>query len=128
MRQTRGWFFHVAAGLALVILLGTHMTIMHLDQVTGGAGNADPALKPVDWENVTQRGDSPWMALFYIAFLGAALFHGLFGTRTILLETDFGARNRKTLTAVIVIVGFGLFIFGSAAAISFVQMSQAVVM
>ncbi|MCD4653444.1 hypothetical protein K8T06_05875 [bacterium] len=125
MTQTKGWTLHIAAGLALVILLGTHMTIMHLDAMTGGYGNPASDAKPVDWENVVERGKSVGFSLFYIIFLGVALFHGLFGTRTVLFETDFGAKNRKLITTVMIIVGFGLFIFGSAAAIKFVSMARA---
>lgn len=127
MRQTRAWTLHVAAGLILILLLGSHMTIMHLDAITGGLGSANINEKPIAWENVVQRGKSIATAVFYILLLGIALFHGLFGTRTVLLETDFGASNKKLITAVITITGFGLFIFGSAAAIKFISMSKSVI-
>lgn len=128
MRQTKGWTLHVAAGLALIVFLGIHMTVMHLDQVTGGLGSANAHEKPIAWENVIERGKLAITGIFYVLFLGIALFHGFFGTRTILLETDFGARNRKIITTVLVIAGLGLFIFGSAAAIKFVSMSRAALM
>ncbi|HPQ41879.1 MAG TPA: hypothetical protein PLV45_16040 [bacterium] len=128
MRQTKGWTLHVAAGLALLVFLGIHMTVMHLDRVTGGMGSANVHEKPIAWENVVDRGRMVTTGVFYVFFLGIALFHGFFGTRTILLETDFGARNRKIITTVLVIAGVGLFIFGGAAAIKFISMSQAELM
>ncbi|MBN1880224.1 hypothetical protein JW823_08965 [bacterium] len=124
MRQSTGWTLHLITGLALLILLGTHMIIMHLDDVIG-VGNINPDKKPVDWENVTARGKQITMMFFYIIFLGCALYHACFGSRTILLETDFGANNKQLITAIVVILGFGLFIFGTAAAIKFVDISQA---
>jgi len=125
MTQTKGWTLHITAGLLLLVLLGIHMTIMHLGPITGGFGNALFHEKAVDWQNVLERGKSIGWALFYVVFLGAALFHGLFGVRTVLLETDFGGNSKKLITTVLIIVGFGLFIFGSAAAIKFISMSQA---
>ncbi len=127
MRQTTGWTLHLITGLALLILLGTHMTTMHLDSVVG-IGNVNTDKKPVEWENVIARGKNISMMLFYITFLGCALYHACFGSRTILLETDFGAKYRQTITAALIIIGFGLFIFGSAAAIKFVSMSRAGIM
>ena len=118
MRQTTGWTLHLITGLALLVLLGLHMTTMHLDSVIG-IGNEFSDKKPVDWQNVIARGKHISMMLFYVLFLGCALYHACFGSRTILLETDLGARHRQAVTAVIVILGFGLFIFGAAAAIKF---------
>jgi succinate dehydrogenase hydrophobic anchor subunit len=126
MRQTKGWTLHVIAGLALLLLLGIHMTTMHLDKVVG-YGNEFADKKPVEWENVTARGQHLSMAGFYIVFLGFALFHAGFGTRTVILETDFGAKHKLWITKALIILGFGLFIFGSAAAIKFVAMSRAVI-
>ncbi len=114
MRDQGLWTWHVAAGVVILILLGLHMTIMHLDVVVGIFNPAGG--HPVDWANVVARGNSAGFMINYIVLLGAALFHGLYGLRNILFELNPPLGLRKTLGWLLMLAGIGLFIVGSWAA------------
>lgn len=114
MRDQKLWTWHLAAGAIILILLGLHMTIMHLDALLGIFNPAGG--HPIDWANVVARGQSLAFTLTYILLLGAALFHGLYGLRNILFELDPAPPLKKALSWVLVLVGVGLFIFGTWAA------------
>jgi len=116
-RERSLWTWHLAAGAVIAVLLGTHMTVMHLDQLVG-AFNPHGG-HPVDWANVVARGKEAGFTASYLLLLGAALFHGLYGLRGILLELDPPAGARRALSAVLLLGGLGLFIYGAWAAIAF---------
>jgi len=114
MRDQKLWTWHLAAGAIILVLLGLHMTIMHLDALLGIFNPAGG--HPIDWANVVARGQSLAFTLTYILLLGAALFHGLYGLRNILFELDPALPLKKALSWVLLLVGVGLFIFGTWAA------------
>jgi succinate dehydrogenase hydrophobic anchor subunit len=114
MRDQRLWTWHLAAGAVILVLLGLHMTIMHLDVLIGIFNPADP--HPTEWVNVLARAKMGFFTFSYIALLGAALFHGLYGFRNILFELGPGAGLKRVLNVVLVLGGLGLFAFGTWAA------------
>ena len=114
MRDQKLWTWHLAAGAIILFLLGLHMAIMHLDALLGIFNPAGG--HPIDWANVVARGQSLAFTVTYVLLLGAALFHGLYGLRNILFELDPAPPLRKALSWVLVLVGVGLFIFGTWAA------------
>ena len=114
MRDQKLWTWHLAAGAIILFLLGLHMAIMHLDALLGIFNPAGG--HPIDWANVVARGQSLAFTLNYILLLGAALFHGLYGLRNILFELDPAPPLKKALGWVLILVGVGLFIFGTWAA------------
>lgn len=115
MRETRYWTWHMAAGVVILVLLGLHMLIMHLGGLTGlfapHAGGA------VSRENSLYRDGIPFFTLTYILLLGVALFHGLYGLRTILFELTLKPAAEKWVTAALLVVGAGLFGLGAWAAV-----------
>ncbi len=114
MRDQKLWTWHLAAGAIILFLLGLHMAIMHLDALLGIFNPAGG--HPIDWANVVARGQSMAFTMNYILLLGAALFHGLYGLRNILFELDPAPPLKKALSWVLILVGVGLFIFGTWAA------------
>jgi len=114
MRDQKLWTWHLAAGAIILFLLGLHMAIMHLDALLGIFNPAGG--HPIDWANVVARGQSLAFTVTYILLLGAALFHGLYGLRNILFELDPAPPLKKALSWVLILVGVGLFIFGTWAA------------
>ncbi len=114
MRDQKLWTWHLAAGAIILFLLGLHMAIMHLDALLGIFNPAGG--HPIDWANVVARGQSMAFTLTYVLLLGAALFHGLYGLRNILFELDPAPPLKKALSWVLILVGVGLFIFGTWAA------------
>jgi succinate dehydrogenase / fumarate reductase membrane anchor subunit len=116
MRDQKLWTWHILAGGVILVLLGLHMAIMHLDALVG-AFNA-PGTHPIDWSNVVARGKAVFFPVTYVLLLGAALFHGLYGARNILFELNPSAGLKKVISALLLLVGLGLFAFGTWAAVA----------
>ena len=114
MRDQGLWTWHLVAGVVILVLLGLHMTIMHLDEIVRVFSPA--AGEPIDWANVAERGKSVFFLVNYVVLLGAALFHGLYGLRNILFELNPAGGVKKGLNALFLVAGFALFVFGSWAA------------
>ena len=114
MRDQRLWTWHVLAGLVILVFLGLHMTIMHLDAIVGIFNPADP--HPIAWGNVVARARMGFFTVSYVVLLGAALFHGLYGLRNILFELGPGRGVKSALNVVLTAGGVGLFVFGAWAA------------
>jgi len=120
MKDTPLWTWHVIAGIVILVLLSMHMTVMHLNDVLSIApGTATPeGGAPIDWANVVSRAQEIGFVVFYVVLLAAGLFHGLYGLRNIIHELNPSPGVMKTLTALILIVGLGLFVLGTWAAIT----------
>jgi succinate dehydrogenase hydrophobic anchor subunit len=116
MKNSSTWAWHLLAGVALVFLLGTHMFIMHLDDVFKFAGG--DAAKAVSFAAVFERGKQISFMVSYVLLLAAALYHGLYGLRTIIFELTLAPRVEKFITAAFVLFGVMLFIYGTSAAIT----------
>jgi succinate dehydrogenase / fumarate reductase membrane anchor subunit len=116
MRDQGLWFWHVAAGLAILVLAGLHMGIMHLDVILG-IGNPAGG-HPIDWANVVARGKSVAFLGTYVLLLGAALFHGLYGLRNIIYELTSARGWRALCNAVLIVMGLVLFVLGTWAAVA----------
>jgi succinate dehydrogenase / fumarate reductase membrane anchor subunit len=54
----------------------------------------------------------------YILLLGVALYHGLYGLRTILFELTLSRVTEKVISAILLVLGLGLFGLGTWAAIT----------
>ncbi len=115
MKETPYWIWHILAGLILVFLLGLHMFIMHLDHIFymffSGSGEV------LAWENVLNRSKTIGFVFIYILLLGAGLYHGLYGFRTILLELDPNSTLKKVINIGFWTIGIILFFIGSTATI-----------
>lgn len=111
MWETRCWFLQLLTGLVLVILLGVHMAVQHLDSILAFFGYA--AGDPVAYATVVERAQSLSWTAFYIIFLALALYHGLYGLRAILLELSLSPTAGRILTGVLAIIGVAAFVFGT---------------
>lgn len=116
MNGTKSWSLHMAAGVALVFLLGLHMWIMHM----GAAGHwyAPYGADPDSIRNSLFRDGSLYFTVIYVLLLGIALYHGLFGLRTILFELTLKPATEKALTVFLLLAGLGLFALGAWATIT----------
>ena len=112
MRDRTLWPWHLFAGVVILVFLGLHMIIMHLYGTFPTFYNPAGG-QPEDWANVAWRMKSTFFAVTYIVLLGAALYHGLYGLRNILLELNPGAGLRKGIDVVTLVVGVALFAFGA---------------
>jgi len=114
MRDQRLWTWQIAAGGLVLLLLGAHMTVMHLDALVGAFNPAGG--RPIDWANVVARGRTVTFFVGYVLLLGAALVHGLIGLRGILLELGPPADLGRALNGLLLVAGAGLFVLGTWAA------------
>jgi succinate dehydrogenase / fumarate reductase membrane anchor subunit len=117
MRDRTLWTWHIFAGVVILVFLGLHMTIMHLSGTLPTFNNPFGG-EPESWQNVAARAKSLFFTVTYVVLLGAALFHGLYGLRNILLELNPGAGLRKAINLTLSAVGLALFAFGAWAAIA----------
>ncbi len=116
MRETKYWTWHMAAGVVILGLLGLHMLIMHL----GGIMHlfAPQGGEATDKANSLFRDGMPFFTVTYVLLLGVALYHGLYGLRTILFELTLKPVVEKAVTWVLLLLGLGLFGLGSWAAVA----------
>lgn len=122
MRDQKLWTWHIAAGGVILVLLGLHMTVMHLDSLVR-VFNPEPG-HPIDWPNVLARSKSVFFMVSYVLLLGAALFHGFYGLRNILFELNPGATLKRAVSTLLLVVGLGLFGLGTWAAWASFQLAR----
>jgi succinate dehydrogenase / fumarate reductase membrane anchor subunit len=116
MRETKFWTWHMAAGVVILFLLGLHMLIMHLGGIT--QLYAPHGGEAVSKTNSLFRDGRMFFTVSYILLLGVALYHGLYGLRTILFELTLKPAVEKAISAVLLVLGLGLFGLGTWAAIT----------
>ena len=116
MRETKYWTWHMAAGVVVFFLLGLHMLIMHVGGITHLFSPYDGGA--VSEENVLYRDRMLFFTVTYVLLLGVALYHGLYGLRTILFELTLKPAAEKAISFVLFILGLGLFGLGTWAAVT----------
>jgi succinate dehydrogenase hydrophobic anchor subunit len=83
------WLFQRVTAVLLVVILGVHLWLANF-------GQASASLR----------------AILGVTLLGLALFHGLNGLRTIVLDFNVGTQGRKFTTMILLLVGAASFLFG----------------
>jgi succinate dehydrogenase hydrophobic anchor subunit len=120
MRESKLWFWHILSALVILLLLGVHMGIMHLGAIASVLGIG--ASEPTKSTEVFRRSRQFIFMITYILLLGAALFHGLYGLRSMLFEVSFSKNLEKLIGGFCALAGFALFIYGSYVAVLVFQM------
>ncbi|MBM4271396.1 MAG: hypothetical protein FJ139_04460 [Deltaproteobacteria bacterium] len=115
MRETAYWTWFIIAAIVILIFAGLHMVVMHLSML--GVFNPEGGAV-TNWGNVAFRSQNQFLAFTYIILLGAALYHGLYGLRTIVFELGPKKSFQDTFTVLLWIVGLVLFAIGTYAAIA----------
>ncbi|MEW5692911.1 MAG: hypothetical protein AB1765_06410 [Candidatus Hydrogenedentota bacterium] len=118
MRETKYWFWHIVCGFVMLFLLGLHMIIMHLDEILGVFKFAGERV--LAFENVASRSKMIGFACIYVLLVGAALYHGLYGLRSMLLELSMIKPLHRLINIGFWILGVILFIVGAAGSIIFI--------
>ena len=116
--NTKLWTWHIFTGLIILVLLGMHMVGMHLNDVLHLESFNPAGKNPIDWANVTARAQEFGTVVVYILLLGAALYHGLYGLRNILLELSPSEVMTGFINKFLLVTGVILFAFGTWAAIA----------
>lgn len=118
MRGTRYWAANIIAVLIILVLLGAHLGLFHLDGLLRQI-NVVSSARPMAWHSVVGRGESGWSTASYVLLLGMALFHGLYGVHTMLTERWDSPRASARIATGCWIVGIALFAVGAAAVLVF---------
>lgn len=108
MLKTRLHLLFLFSAIAIAVLLGIHMAILHLNNVLA-TGEADPTA----WTPMMSRSvQGVWVGL-YIALLAFGLYHGLYGLRGIILEVTTSNKAVRAVNWLFIIGGIAIFIWGS---------------
>ena len=109
MRESTLWLFHLLAGAVLLTVLGIHYGVMHLSTLFG----IDHATV-LSFSSVSGRSGMLFYLAVYLVLLPAGLYHGLYGLRSLIFELSFiGPVLRQWISRILVLSGFGFFIFGA---------------
>jgi|WetSurMetagenome_2_1015567.scaffolds.fasta_scaffold1085336_2 succinate dehydrogenase hydrophobic anchor subunit len=119
MRESKLWFWHILSAIVILILLGVHMGTMHLGAILGSIGIGSP--DPVRSDEVFHRSQQLLYMVTYIILLGTALFHGLYGLRSMLFELSLPKGLEKAIGSVCAVAGVVLFVYGSYVAVMLYQ-------
>ena len=120
MREAKLWFLHIIAAVVILFLLGSHMGIMHMGSILGHLG-LNFSDHPTNSEEVFERSKHVLFMVVYIALLGTALFHGMYGLRSIFYELSLPKVLEKTIGRILCVAGIALFLYGSYVAVQLVQ-------
>ena len=120
MRESKLWSWHILTAVIILVLLGLHMGIMHLGAIGHalGIGSGDPTHS----DEVFRRSQQLFFMITYILLLGAALFHGLYGLRSMFFELSLSKTAEKLIGGLCAVAGFALFIYGSYVAVAVFQL------
>ncbi|WP_338825790.1 hypothetical protein MTBGP_20650 [Moorella thermoacetica] len=100
MRESRMWLLFILSGVLLFFFLGLHLVYMHLDRIMAFLGISTGDV--LAFSTVARRGASLNWLLFYLALLVLALYHGLYGLRSILLEIS---NREKIINTCLLVAG-----------------------
>jgi len=120
MREAKLWFLHIITAVIILFLLGSHMGIMHMGSILNHFGFKFSD-HPISSEEVFGRSRQVLFMVTYIVLLGTALFHGLYGLRSIFYELSLPKCLEKTIGRVICVAGIALFLYGSYVAVQLVK-------
>jgi succinate dehydrogenase / fumarate reductase membrane anchor subunit len=106
--ESAGWIFQLISGLILALLVTFHFFETHL--VSHSA---------MDYENVVARlTDIPHKVMYAVLLLSVS-FHAFNGLRAILLDTNFGAENTRSVNIILFFAVFVAFAYGLLLLIEF---------
>lgn len=120
MRETKLWFWHIITAVVILFLLGSHMGIMHFSAILHALGLGSE--HPTNSADVFHRSQQMLFMITYIALLGTALFHGLYGLRSILCELSLSKKLEKAIGSLFTVAGIALFLYGSYVAVQLFKM------
>ena len=120
MRESKLWFLHIISAVVILFLLGSHMGIMHMGSILHSLG-LDFSEHPTSADEVFQRSQQVLFMIVYIVLLGTALFHGLYGLRSIIYELSLPKSLEKLVGRLLCVAGIALFFYGSYVAVQLVQ-------
>ena len=109
MRETRLWLLFLGTGLLMLVLLGAHFALMHYSPLF--TGQSVEAVR--SFEVMLERGRQTAQLVVYLLFLAAALYHGLYGLRGVILELPLARSSGRLVSGALVVFGVLFLAYGS---------------
>jgi succinate dehydrogenase hydrophobic anchor subunit len=109
MRETRLWLLSLGCTSVIIVLLGLHFAIMHYSPVFTGQSIEGAR----SFQVMLERGRSLAQFVVYILFLAAALYHGLYGLRGILIELPIARQRARLVSGGLLLLGLAFFAYGT---------------
>ncbi|HVN55405.1 MAG TPA: hypothetical protein VMT46_13810 [Anaerolineaceae bacterium] len=109
MRETKLWILSLSCTVLIVVLLGIHFAVMHFTPVFYGQS----VEKARSFTELMARGRDALQMVVYILLLAAALYHGLYGLRNILLELPGSQGAARAINGGLLLIGIVFFVYGS---------------
>ena len=114
MRESTLWMLHLLAGAVMLIVLSIHFGVMHLSELFGIVRS-----EVLTFSSVSARSQSAFHLSVYLVLLAAALYHGLYGLRSLIFEISLiGQTARKAISIFLLVCGWGFFFYGAYAIIA----------
>ncbi len=95
------WLFQMISGLALAVLVAIHFYVTHLT-----------SHEALSYKAVIARLSNIDYRIMYGLLLFFVSFHAFNGLRAIILDTNFGARNKGAVNAICFILFLVAFFYG----------------
>lgn len=111
MLRARLYLLHMIGGMVILITLGIHMVVQHLNNILAFFGLNDP--NPTSWASMISRSESLSWVIIYVVLLAFLLYHMLYGLRGIILELTTSATAARVVTWSFIIGGFAIFAWGT---------------
>jgi len=115
MKESTLWFLFIISGALMVLLLALHMGIMHMDSLLSyfnmGYRNV------LSSDSVAERSRDIFHVIVYMLLLATALFHGLYGLRSMIFELPLREIFKKMTDVAVLLAGVLFFFWGAAAII-----------
>lgn len=113
MRESTLWMLHLLAGAVMLTVLGIHFGVMHTGELFG-----IPRNEVLTFASVHARSGMTFYLVVYLILLAAALYHALYGLRSIIFELSLIRRARKAINFLLVLGGWCFFFYGAYVIIS----------
>ncbi len=108
MRESRFWALSMLAAVVMLVVLTAHMAVMHLSPLVGVSLETTRSFAAV-----LDRARSGVQTWGYYLLLAAALYHGLYGLRGVILELPVGRAGARAVTVILALVGLIAFGYGA---------------
>lgn len=104
------WFLQRITGVLLILLVGIHILVVHF--IPMGFALAEQ-FGVSSYQATYERLAGGWFFAIDWTLLVLALYHGLNGVRTVILDFSFGPKLNLLISIIFVLVGVLAIIYGS---------------
>ncbi len=110
MRERRFYYWFMWAAVVLLVAATFHMFLMHMFKTLEFLGVQ--VGEPLEWQEVVRRAkDGAYLTLLFF-LLTAALYHGTYGLRSVLIELTSSKKAQRIITWALAVIGLAAYLWG----------------